>query len=278
MPELPEVEVTRQGIAPHLTGRRIDTVVVRDARLRWPIDARLATILTGLSIAAVGRRGKYLLLSCERHGKTVGTLIVHLGMSGSLRLVAPGTPAARHAHFDLVAGDAVLRLTDPRRFGAVLWHPADGGPTDRHPLLAKLGVEPFTDAFTAELMHERTRGRRVSVKEALLAGGIVVGVGNIYASESLFRSGIRPQTPAGRVSLARYRRLVVEVRRVLAMAIRKGGSTLKDFSRSDGEPGSFQLEYRVYDRAGLPCRICATPIRRLVQGQRSTFYCPRCQT
>lgn len=278
MPELPEVEVTRQGIAPHLAGRRIDGVVVRDHRLRWPIDAQLAAILTGLSITSVGRRGKYLLLSCERQGKAAGTLIVHLGMSGSLRLVAPRTPAARHAHFDLVAGDSVLRLTDPRRFGAVLWHPASGGPVDGHPLLANLGVEPLTEAFTAELMHAGTRGRRVSIKEALLAGKIVVGVGNIYASEALFRSGIRPQTPAGRVSLARFGRLVIEVRRVLAMAIRKGGSTLKDFSRSDGEPGSFQLEYRVYDRAGLPCRVCATPIRRLVQGQRSTFYCPRCQT
>ncbi|MFN0160848.1 MAG: bifunctional DNA-formamidopyrimidine glycosylase/DNA-(apurinic or apyrimidinic site) lyase [Burkholderiales bacterium] len=278
MPELPEVEVTRQGIAPHLAGRRIDAVVVRNHRLRWPIDAYLPSILAGLRLAAVGRRGKYLLLSCERQGKAAGTLIVHLGMSGSLRIVAPHTPAARHAHFDLVAGDAVLRLTDPRRFGAVLWHPAGGGPVAGHPLLAKLGVEPFSDAFTPELMHARTRGRRVSIKQALLAGEIVVGVGNIYASEALFRSGIRPQTSAGRVSLARFGRLVVEVRRVLAMAIKKGGSTLKDFSRSDGEPGSFQLEYRVYDRAGLPCRVCATPIRRLIQGQRSTFFCPRCQT
>jgi formamidopyrimidine-DNA glycosylase len=278
MPELPEVEVTRRGIARHLTGKAIDAVVVRDARLRWPVDPRLAERLKGASITAVGRRGKYLLLPCERQGALAGTLILHLGMSGSLRVVAPGTPAAKHAHFDLIVGDRVLRLTDPRRFGAVLWHPARRGPVERHALLAGLGVEPFGREFTPALLHRATRGRRVAVKQALLAGDIVVGVGNIYASEALFGAGLRPQTPAGRVSLARYAKLAAEVRGVLARAIRKGGSTLRDFTRSDGASGYFQLEYKVYDRAGLPCRVCATPIRRVVQGQRSTFYCPRCQT
>ncbi|MBL8382019.1 MAG: bifunctional DNA-formamidopyrimidine glycosylase/DNA-(apurinic or apyrimidinic site) lyase [Burkholderiales bacterium] len=275
MPELPEVEVTRRGIAPGLVGRRIDAVAVREPRLRWPIPPGLARTLTGTTVRRVDRRGKYLLLDCAGTGRA-GWLILHLGMSGSLRFVAPGTPPAKHEHFDLQAGGAVLRLTDPRRFGAVLWHPAADGPPSDHPLLAGLGVEPFAPEFSAQRLFEATRGRTASVKQTLLAGAIVVGVGNIYASESLFRARIHPGTAAGRVSLARYARLVPEIRAVLAEAIDKGGSTLRDFRTSDG-PGYFQLDYRVYDRAGLPCRVCGTPIRRIVQGQRSTFYCPRCQ-
>lgn len=276
MPELPEVEVTRRGIAPALEGHPIEGVAVREHRLRWPIPRDLPARLAGLAIGSVDRRGKYLLIECTRAGRRAGWLILHLGMSGSLRFVEPGLPAVRHEHFDLAAGGTVLRLTDPRRFGAVLWHPAGDGPIAAHPLLAGLGVEPLTPAFTAALLHRATRGRRVAVKQALLAGDIVVGVGNIYASESLFRAGIRPQTAAGRVSLERYEKLVPQIRAVLEAAIAKGGSTLRDF-RSNAAPGYFQLEAMVYDRAGQPCRVCGTPIRRIVQGQRSTFYCTACQ-
>lgn len=293
MPELPEVEVTRRGIAPHLEGRTIDSTVIRHYGMRWPVPADLAATLQGLRVKSVGRRGKYLLLECipaaPRRGRAPkngasansaapgGWLILHLGMSGSLRIVGPGVAPGKHAHFDLTAGENTLRLNDPRRFGAVLWHPLGDGPPGGHPLLAGLGVEPLTAAFTADLLFAATRGRKASIKQVLLAGDIVVGVGNIYASESLFRAGIRPTTAAGRVSLARFKALVPQVRAVLAEAIDKGGSTLRDFVRSDGQSGYFQLDYFVYDRAGQPCRVCATPIRRIVQGQRSTFYCPVCQ-
>ena len=276
MPELPEVEVTRRGIEPRLLGATVVDVAVREPRLRWPVPAGLGRTLAGARVASVERRGKYLLLATERDGAPLGWLIVHLGMSGSLRFVAPGAPAGPHEHVDLVTGLHALRLTDPRRFGAVLWHPAAAGPILDHPLLVRLGVEPLTGRFTARLLFEATRGRRVAIKQALLAGDIVVGVGNIYASESLFRAGIRPQTPAGRISLARYEKLVPEIRAVLKSAIARGGSTLKDF-HADSEPGYFQLEAMVYDREGLPCRACGQPIRRIVQGQRSTFCCPRCQ-
>ena len=299
MPELPEVEVTRRGIAPHLEGRTIDSTVIRHHGMRWPVPADLAATLQGLLVKNVTRRGKYLLLECvpgaprrvrtPKNGTAApksskaapaaagGWLILHLGMSGSLRIVGPGVAPGKHAHFDLTAGDNTLRLNDPRRFGAVLWHPAGDGPPAGHPLLAALGVEPLTPAFTPELLFAATRGRKVSIKQALLAGDMVVGVGNIYASESLFRAGIRPTTAAGRVSLARFKVLVPHIRAVLAEAIDKGGSTLRDFVRSDGQSGYFQLDYFVYDRTGLPCRVCATPIRRIVQGQRSTFYCAVCQ-
>jgi len=329
MPELPEVEVTRRGIAPHLQGHTIAHTVVRHHGMRWPVPAGLAQTLQGLRVREVGRRGKYLLIECVPAGGAtaapgagakaaigagaaaapkagakaarkagaastssaaakpgtkaatepapVGWLILHLGMSGSLSVVAPGTLPGKHAHFDLTAGTKTLRLTDPRRFGAVLWHPAADGPPESHPLLAGLGVEPFTPAFTAELLHSATRGRKVSIKQALLAGDIVVGVGNIYASESLFRAGIRPTTAAGRISLARYARLAAEIRAVLGEAIKKGGSTLRDFRQSNGQSGYFQLDYFVYDRTGEPCKVCATPIQRLVQGQRATFFCRVCQ-
>ncbi|HEX4329637.1 MAG TPA: bifunctional DNA-formamidopyrimidine glycosylase/DNA-(apurinic or apyrimidinic site) lyase [Burkholderiales bacterium] len=299
MPELPEVEVTRRGIAPHLEGRTIANTVVRHHGMRWPVPAGLADTLRGLTVRKVGRRGKYLLLECvpgtglpakARKSRTKagipvtasqpatakGWLILHLGMSGSLSMVEPGVAPGKHAHFDLTAGERTLRLNDPRRFGAVLWHPAGDGPPESHPLLAGLGVEPLTPAFTAGLLFRATRGRKASIKQVLLAGDIVVGVGNIYASESLFRARIRPTTAAGRLSLARFEKLVPQIRDVLADAIAKGGSTLRDF-HSNGEAGYFQLDYFVYDRAGEPCKVCATPIRRVVQGQRSTFYCPACQ-
>ena len=275
MPELPEIEVTRRGIEPHVSGRRVARVDVRTLSLRWPIPPELSQALGNRIIERVERRGKYLLLECD-----AGWLILHLGMSGSLRVLLGddmAQPAARHDHVDWVFDHAILRLRDPRRFGAVLWHPRGDGDVLLHPLLIGLGVEPFSTAFTAELLYQRTRGRTVSVKQALLAGTIVVGVGNIYASESLFRAGIRPTLAAGKVSLPRYERLVVAVRDILANAIEKGGSTLRDFIGSNGESGYFQMEHAVYDREGKPCKVCATPIRKIVQGQRSTFYCPQCQ-
>ena len=275
MPELPEVEVTRRGIEPWVAGRRVERVDVRTPALRWPFPAGFAQVLQGRTIRSVGRRGKYLLFEVDD-----GWFIVHLGMTGTLRVLRnlPKLPkAAKHDHVDWIFDEFILRYRDPRRFGAVLWHPREAGDVLGHPLLASLGIEPFTQGFSGALLFRRTRGRKVSVKQALLAGDIVVGVGNIYASESLFRAGIRPTTAAGRVSLARYELLADAVRAVLASAIEKGGSTLRYFVGSDGESGYFQLEYFVYDRAGEPCRVCGTPIKQIVQGQRSTYYCPHCQ-
>jgi formamidopyrimidine-DNA glycosylase len=277
MPELPEVEVTRRGIEPNLVGRHVRAVEIRTPMLRWPIPEALAAQLSGREILSVARRGKYLLIEVDS-----GWCIVHLGMTGTLRVLpfAPGgvpPVALKHDHVDWVFDAHLLRFRDPRRFGAVLWHPREDGPVADHPLLLKLGVEPLTPAFTGKLLYERTRGRSVSVKQALLAGEIVVGVGNIYASESLFRAGIRPTLAAGRVSLARYERLAEAVRETLAAAIERGGSTLRDFVGSDGSSGYFQLDCFVYGRAGEACRVCGTTVQQIVQGQRSTFFCPHCQ-
>ena len=269
MPELPEVEVTRRGIEPRIKGRAISGVVVRESRLRWPVSEQVSS-LAGRIVRAVRRRGKYLLFDCGD-----GNLIVHLGMSGSLRLVATGTAPARHDHVDLAFGDRVLRLRDPRRFGAVLWT-ADR--VDEHPLLRHLGVEPLSEAFDAGHLHALTRGRPTAIKQFLMDGRRVVGVGNIYANESLHIAGIRPQAAARRLSRTRCARLVAAIQSTLRAAIRAGGSSLRDFVGSDGSAGYFQQQYRVYDRAGKPCRACGTAIRRIVQGQRATFYCPACQS
>lgn len=268
MPELPEVEVTRRGLEPRISGRTISGVVVREARMRWPIPRGLHR-LTGRQVRGVSRRGKYLLVDCG-----AGHLILHLGMSGSLRVLPSGTPARKHDHFDLLLGDRVLRLRDPRRFGAVLW--TDGDPR-AHPLLAHLGIEPLSRAFHAERLFSLSRGARVSVKQFLMDGRRVVGVGNIYASESLFRAGISPRRAAGRLARAECAALAREVKQTLREAIRAGGSSLRDFVGSDGEAGYFQQRYWVYDRAGQPCRRCGAPVKRIVQGQRATFHCPRCQ-
>ncbi|CAH2770157.1 MAG: Formamidopyrimidine-DNA glycosylase (EC [uncultured Caballeronia sp.] len=275
MPELPEVEVTRRGIEPFVSGRRVERVDVRTPALRWPIPPHLAKTMKALKIEKVERRGKYLLFETSE-----GWLIVHLGMTGTLRVLRnlPRPPdAAKHDHIDLIFDDFILRFRDPRRFGAVLWHSREDGDVLDHSLLAGLGLEPFTTEFSGALMYRQTRGRKVSVKQALLAGTMVVGVGNIYASESLFRAGIRPTVAAGRVSLVRYDFLADAVRTTLAAAIEKGGSTLRDFVGRNGESGYFQLDYFVYDRAGQPCHVCGTAIKQIVQGQRSTYFCPRCQ-
>ena len=268
MPELPEVEVTRRGIAPHLIGRKIAAVTVREPRLRWRVPDAVSG-LVGRSVRAVTRRGKYLLIDCGG-----GHLIVHLGMSGSLRLVSPGTPPGKHDHVDLAFDGRILRMRDPRRFGALLWTEA---PPESHPLIRHLGPEPLAGAFNAARLHALARAHRTSIKQFLMDGRRVVGVGNIYASEALFLAGIRPQTRATRVSLGRCAKLVAAIKQTLRAAIRAGGSTLRDFVGGDGAPGCFQVRYRVYSRAGLPCRRCATPVRRIVQGQRATFYCPSCQ-
>ncbi len=273
MPELPEVEITRRGIEPYLAGAIITGVRVSERRLRWPIPVRLAARITGRRIARVSRRGKYLLIDCGDN-KSAGWLILHLGMSGSLRILDAGTAAARHEHFDLLLGKKVLRLRDPRRFGAVLW---TGGDIAHHPLIAGLGAEPLEESFNGKFLHAATRARKVAVKLLLMNANIVVGVGNIYANESLFHAGINPRTPAGRVSLARYEALAAAIKLTLAQALAAGGSSLRDFVHSDGGSGYFQQQYCVYGRAGLPCRVCGTPIRALRQGQRSSFFCPSCQ-
>jgi formamidopyrimidine-DNA glycosylase len=270
MPELPEVETTRRGIAPHLTGRRVRAVVVREPRLRWPVPAALVEGLTGARIAAVERRAKYLLLRTAR-----GTALLHLGMSGSLRLLKADTPAGKHDHLDLVLDTGrCLRLTDPRRFGAALWCEGDG---HDHALLSGLGPEPLSDAFDADHLHAAMHGRKLAVKALIMDAHVVVGVGNIYASESLFLAGIHPQRAAGRIGRARCERLVQTIKQVLTEAIAAGGTTLRDFVGGDGKPGYFAQELRVYGRNGEPCRACGAPIRQITTGQRSTYYCPRCQ-
>ena len=268
MPELPEVEVTRRGLAPHLTGRVISAVEVRQPKLRWPVP-RAVRRLAGRKVTAVRRRGKYLLVDCGD-----GHLILHLGMSGSLRVLPRGTPAEKHDHFDLELGDRVLRLRDPRRFGAVLWTEAA---VENHPLIANLGIEPLSRALDPARLFALTRAHRTAIKLFVMDGRRVVGVGNIYASESLFRAGIDPRTRANRLSLERCARLARAIKVTLRSAIRAGGSSLRDYVGADGNAGGFQSRYWVYDRAGKACRRCGSTIRRIVQGQRSTYFCARCQ-
>jgi formamidopyrimidine-DNA glycosylase len=272
MPELPEVEVVRTGLAATAAGRVVESVVLRAPALRWPIPGDLDARLAGRTLRAVERRGKYLLLAFDN-----GRLIVHLGMSGTIAWTRRDAPLRAHDHVDLVFADGVLRLNDPRRFGAVLWHDATDGDAASHPLLRSLGVEPFSDAFDGALLHAGTRGRRVAIKQLLLSGSVVVGVGNIYASESLFRAGIRPTLPSHRLSRPRCDRLADAIRATLSAAIAAGGSTLRDFVSSEGASGYFQLECFVYDRAGEPCRVCGAPVRTLRQQQRATYWCAGCQ-
>jgi formamidopyrimidine-DNA glycosylase len=271
MPELPEIEVTRRGIAPPLLGRRVSRVVVRCERLRYPLPEDLPQLLTGKMLRDVGRRGKYLLLDFGS-----GTLLMHLGMSGSLRLLPRGTAPQKHDHLDLEFSSTLLRLRDPRRFGAVLWL-AEDDEIAMHPLLGILGIEPLSDEFTGQWLYAATRGRSLAIKPLLMDSHLVVGIGNIYASESLFRAGIDPRTAAGRISLPRYARLVSEIRATLHAAIAAGGSSLRDFIHSDGSSGYFQQQYYVYGRTAEPCRVCGKAIRSLRQGQRATFFCGQCQ-
>ena len=269
MPELPEVETTRRGIEPHLLGRRVTGLVVREPRLRWPVPAALSKELPGAPIEAIERRGKYLLFATPR-----GTLIVHLGMSGSLRVLDANTPPLRHDHLDLLFESRCLRYHDPRRFGAVLW---TREPPAEHPLLRDLGPEPLSGAFDGEWLHRRSRGRSTPVKSLIMDAGVVVGVGNIYANEALFMAGVHPFRRCDRVALERYRLLAEAIREVLSNAIAVGGTTLRDFVREDGRPGYFRQQLQVYGRQGEPCRRCGAPLRQRRLAQRSTFYCAGCQ-
>jgi formamidopyrimidine-DNA glycosylase len=270
MPELPEVETARRGIAPHLVGRRVTAVTVRDRRLRWPIPRTLLAELPGQFIEAVARRGKYLLLETA-----AGTAILHLGMSGSLRILPAETPPQKHDHVDLVmdSGQA-LRLRDPRRFGALLWTRDDPA---RHALLKHLGPEPLDDVLDGEYLFTEARGRTVAVKQFIMDSHIVVGVGNIYASESLFLAALRPQRQAGRVSRKEYAALAKSIKKVLSASIKAGGTTLRDFAREDGEPGYFSQRLRVYGRDGQRCYRCGGIIVAKATGQRMTYWCRDCQ-
>ncbi|MDT8364722.1 MAG: bifunctional DNA-formamidopyrimidine glycosylase/DNA-(apurinic or apyrimidinic site) lyase [Nitrosomonas sp.] len=270
MPELPEVEITRRGVAAHLTGQYITAVTVRNAALRWPVPPELSSLLPGLKIRSVTRRAKYLLFDCG-----AGTLIIHLGMSGSLRMLPANQPPQAHDHFDLrLADDNVLRLRDPRRFGAVLWWQ---GEILRHPLLSRLGPEPLSEHFNVDALFHKICKRNASIKQILMNQHIVVGVGNIYANEALFHAALSPVRAAGQLDRQQCACLVDAVKLTLTSAIAAGGSSLRDFTDSEGRPGYFQQQYQVYGRTNQPCPQCDTSIRKIVQGQRATFFCPDCQ-
>ncbi|AOH35936.1 bifunctional DNA-formamidopyrimidine glycosylase/DNA-(apurinic or apyrimidinic site) lyase [Luteimonas sp. JM171] len=269
MPELPEVETTRRGLAPHVAGRWVEQVVLRRADLRWPIPPEVPQLLPGQRVDGIRRRAKYLLLDTA-----AGSALMHLGMSGSLRLAPAGTPVRAHDHFDLVLDDGrALRFNDPRRFGCLLWQP----PGEEHPLLRSLGPEPLADGFDGDWLWRLSRGRRAPVKTFLMDQSVVVGVGNIYAAEALFMAGISPLRAAGRVSRARYGALADAVKRILRAAIERGGTTLRDFLAPDGAPGYFEQELSTYGRGGQPCQRCGAALRQGVVGQRTTVWCGRCQ-
>jgi formamidopyrimidine-DNA glycosylase len=273
MPELPEVETTRRGIDAVATGYTLRKMIVHESRMRWPIPADLPNLVADQVVRACRRRGKYLLIEFDS-----GTQLIHLGMSGSLRSVLNGELLRKHDHVEWQFDHVTLRLHDPRRFGSVLWHPIALGPVENHPLLSKLGIEPFDPMFNARWLKKGLAGRKVSIKQALLAGDVVVGAGNIYASESLFRARIHPKTQAARVSLARCERLAESLKQTLTDALESGGSTLRDYVNATGEAGAyFTLHAAVYEKEGEPCKVCATPIKRIVQGQRATYFCPSCQ-
>jgi formamidopyrimidine-DNA glycosylase len=270
LPELPEVETTRRGVEPHAVGRRIVRLAVHEPRLRWPVAPEMARQVAGQRIRATGRRAKYLLFRLD-----AGTLLLHLGMSGSLRVLPARTARGAHDHVELVLDSGQsLRFNDPRRFGSLHYTEQ---PVAEHPLLKRLAPEPLEPAFNAAYLWSVTRRRRVSIKHLLMDSHLVVGVGNIYASEALFKARIRPQRPARSLSRADAARLVRAVRAVLRAAIRVGGTTLRDYVGADGNAGYFRQKLFVYERAKKPCRTCRTPLRHLKQGQRSSYYCPRCQ-
>lgn len=273
MPELPEVETTRRGIAPHCENQVITEVIVRDSRLRWPVPDNLAELIEGATITEVDRRAKYLLIRIHRANVT-GTLIVHLGMSGSLRVITDATEPLRHDHIDLLLQSGVrLRFNDPRRFGCWLWSETP----DSHRLLASLGPEPLAPEFNGHLLYQLSRGKQTPVKSFIMDNRIVVGVGNIYANEALFKAGIHPKRAAGRISLNRYHRLAEAIRETLSAAILMGGTTLRDFVNSDGKPGYFAQSLLVYGRGGQACPECGETLKEIRMNQRTTVYCGRCQ-
>jgi len=269
MPELPEVETTRRGVEPHCRERVIQRIIVREPRLRWPVADELVSLFPGQVIQGIERRAKYLLFHTA-----AGSMLVHLGMSGSLRIVSPDAPPGRHDHIDVLLDSGVcLRYHDPRRFGCFLWIPPDM----QHPLLSGLGPEPLSAEFDGLFLYERSRGRKAPIKNFIMDAKVVVGVGNIYANEALFLSGIRPDRAAGRISQARYDRLASVIKQVLTSSIEQGGTTLRDFVGGDGKPGYFAQQLLVYGRSGQLCRCCRTPLRELRLGQRSSVYCVTCQ-
>jgi formamidopyrimidine-DNA glycosylase len=271
VPELPEVETVKRGIAPHLLTRRFEKAIVRDHRLRWPVDPNLDDLLRGKEVRSVERRAKYVLLRLD-----TGYLVIHLGMSGRLYFVSANTPVAKHDHLDFLLSDGqVLRYTDPRRFGAVIWIAGDD--VSSHKLFASLGPEPLTPEFDAAYLFKRSRKRKVPIKSFLMDAHVVVGVGNIYANEALFMAGISPLREAGSISLARYTRLVAAVKQVLEYAITQGGTTLKDFVGGDGKPGYFKQELQVYGRGGEPCSACERVLQEIRLAQRTTVFCKACQ-
>jgi len=270
MPELPEVETTRRGIKPYIEKQFVAEIIVRQPKLRWPIPPEIQQMV-GQKISAVERRGKYILLKTT----TNGTVLMHLGMSGSLRVVDAGSSPQKHDHIDIVfQNNKAIRLRDPRRFGAVLW--TTQNPL-KHKLIRSLGPEPFSDDFNAAYLYQLSRSRSVSIKQFIMNGHVVVGVGNIYACESLFKAGISPKRSAGKVSKARYKKLVEVIKEVLAQAIEQGGTTLRDFVQAEGTPGYFQQQLNVYGKTAEPCLVCGSDVKKITQGQRSTFYCSQCQ-
>ena len=270
MPELPEVETSRRGIEPYILNKKVNEVIIRQKNLRWPIPSALKTQLKNQTINSVQRRGKYLLLSTD-----AGTAILHLGMSGSLRILEKSITAEKHDHLDICFNNnKILRLRDPRRFGCVLWTKKD--PLD-HKLLCELGPEPLSDEFNAQYLFKLSRQRKVAIKTFLMNSHVVVGVGNIYANESLFNAGINPKRAANRISFSRYQQLVPIIKEILTRAIQQGGTTLRDFTQQDGKPGYFQQTLAVYGRSGEPCTKCGKPITQITQAQRSSFYCTHCQ-
>ena len=269
MPELPEVETTRRGIEPHVVGRRIRRLVVHERRLRWPVDVETSATFVGCTIRRAGRRAKYLLLETD-----VGTLILHLGMSGSLRVLPASTPRVPHDHVDIeLDSGQTLRFNDPRRFGSLLFS-ADAA---SHPLLKSLAPEPLEGEFNGEYLWKITRRRAVAIKQLIMNSRLVVGVGNIYASEALFRARIRPRRTSRSLSRQECARLARAIKATLTMAVKVGGTTLRDYVGADGNPGYFRQKLYVYERSGMPCRVCGHPVKQFTQGQRSTYWCSYCQ-
>ncbi|NOQ13918.1 MAG: bifunctional DNA-formamidopyrimidine glycosylase/DNA-(apurinic or apyrimidinic site) lyase [Methyloprofundus sp.] len=271
MPELPEVETTLRGISPHIKNQIVSKVIIRQPKLRWPIPAELPQLIEQQTLKSLSRRAKYLLL----HFNT-GTLLIHLGMSGSLRILSTDTPYAKHDHFELVfKHQKIMRLTDPRRFGAVLWL---GIEPYKHTLLSNLGPEPLSNDLTGQYLYEKSRHKKVSIKQFIMNQAIVTGVGNIYCTEALFYAGISPVRAAGNISLKRYQTLVMQIKKTLSLAIEQGGTTLRDFVGSDGTPGYFKQQLSAYGRSGLPCTHCQQALTEIKQAQRTTVYCTHCQT
>ncbi|MCP3674941.1 MAG: bifunctional DNA-formamidopyrimidine glycosylase/DNA-(apurinic or apyrimidinic site) lyase [Gammaproteobacteria bacterium] len=271
MPELPEVETTRQGILPHIKDQTVTVVQIRQSKLRWPITENMVQLISGKKLNNVGRRGKYLILEFDH-----GSAFIHLGMSGSIRILGVDAVVDKHDHFDICFSNGkLLRYNDPRRFGAFLWA---GEIPFEHKLLAKLGVEPLGNEFDADMLFKASRNRKVAIKQFIMNSHIVVGIGNIYANEALFQAGIHPSRQACRISLKRYQRLVDVIKKVLNEAIEQGGTTLKDFNQVDGKPGYFAQSLNVYGRAGQACLQCTRRLAEIRQSGRTTVFCMHCQT